>query len=181
MSLKSNVIDMTARRQAQLKVEKGFKKAVGLEMESHPAKVEQLSEARDEVLRRERRKNRRTILSNFIGAFVVVPEKGLQPVALYDVSSEGLAFDTEAEHGKFRQSEKLALRVYMSRDSYFTFNIEVKNLREEKTEGVYRHGAAFVKQGADGEVLRTFVKFVEAVSTVLRRDSGDHIINHNRG
>jgi len=178
MADKSNVIDMTARRRAQLNNRE--KLAKGHSKES-AASVQDITQMRQDILTQERRRNRRTILTNFIGAFVVIPEVGLQPVILYDVSSDGISFDTEFETGRFKMNSEYAVRVYLSRDTYFPFVVAVKNIRELKSEGVFRHGATFNRQGSHEEALRSFIKFVETISTVLRKDSGDHIISQNRG
>ena len=46
------------------------------------ATVVDMTARRNEVLNQERRKVKRTILSEFIGAFLVIPQKGLCKVAL---------------------------------------------------------------------------------------------------
>jgi hypothetical protein len=96
---KSNVIDMTARRRAQIRDQDT--KKVGTE----PAEVVGLEAKRKEILTQERRQNRRTILSNFLGAFVVVPDHGLKEVSLYDISEGGVAFDLDLSSGQFRMNE----------------------------------------------------------------------------
>ena len=48
-------------------------------------KVLDFTEAREAALNRDRRQVKRTILTEFVGAFVVLPEKGLMKVALYDI------------------------------------------------------------------------------------------------
>jgi hypothetical protein len=173
-SEKSNVIDMTARRRAQMTGQEGPAK-------SEAASVQDITQMRQEILTQERRRNRRTILTNFIGAFIVIPEVGLQPVILYDVSSDGISYDTEFEAGRFKVGEEYAVRVYLSRDTYFPFTVTIKNVRELRSEGVFRHGATFNRHGTHEEALRSFIKFVETISAVLRKDSGDHIISQNRG
>lgn len=170
---KSNVIDMTARRRAQLVNREVLSKG-------EVASVQDITQMRKDILTQERRSNRRTILTNFIGAFIVIPEVGLQPVTLYDVSSDGISFDTEIEAGRFKTTEEYAVRVYLSRDTYFPFIVSIKNVRELKSEGVFRHGALFNRNGSHEEALRSFIKFVETISTVLRKDPGDHIISQNR-
>ncbi len=174
MGEKSNVIDMTARRRAQLSNTTVL--STGKE-----ASVQDITQMRQDILTQERRRNRRTILTNFIGAFIVIPEVGLQPVTLYDVSTDGISFDTDLETGRFKATEEYAVRVYLSRDTYFPFVVTVKNVRELKTENVFRHGALFNRKGSHEEALKSFIKFVETISTVLRKDSGDHIISQNRG
>jgi hypothetical protein len=171
---KSNVIDMTERRKAQLTNKEALSKGRG-------ASVQDITQMRQDILTQERRRNRRTILTNFIGAFVVIPEVGLQPVTLYDVSSDGMSFDTDLDAGRFKTTEEYAVRVYLSRDTYFPFIVSIKNVRELKSEGVFRHGATFNRSGTHEEALRSFIKFVETISTVLRKDSGDHVISQNRG
>ncbi len=176
--LPSNVIDMTARRRAQMTLQSTTQKMLG---QPEAAKVQNITEMRQDMLTNERRKNRRTILSNFIGAFVVIPDLGLQSVALYDVAGDGMSFDTPIEAGRFRTGEEYAVRVYLSRDTYFPFTMKIKNTRELKADGVYRHGGLFVKPGTNEEALKSFIKFVETISTVLRKDTGDHLISTSRG
>lgn len=170
---KTNVIDMTARRRAQIRKEST--KRTGA-----PAEVVGFEEKRKEILTQERRQNRRTILSNFLGAFVVVPEQGLREVTLYDISEGGVAFDLEILSGQFRANEELAMRVYLSKEIYVPFHVKVKNVREIKDESVYRHGANFVGAAGD-EVLKHFVKFVEAMGVHLKRDSGDLKLPNQKG
>lgn len=187
ISNKSNVIDMTARRQAQVKADKADNKNArphdfkGQGNGSGKAVVQDISEIRQEILENERRVNRRTILSNFMGAFVVVPDVGLQPVTLYDISEGGAAFDTPTDAGRFTPGEEYAIRVYLSRDSYFPFVVQVKNVRELPMESVYRHGGVFVKSENNEDALRSFIKFIESISVVLKKDSGDILISTHRG
>jgi hypothetical protein len=171
---KSNVIDMTARRKAQIKGE------VAERPTQKPAEVMELETRRNEILTQERRQNRRTILSNFLGAFVVVPEQGLKEVILYDISEGGVAFDLELSMGMFRKDEELAMRVYLSKEIYVPFQVKVKNVREITDENVSRHGTNFVGAAGD-EVLRHFVKFVEAMSLHLKRDTGDLKLPSQKG
>jgi hypothetical protein len=137
------------------------------------ASVVDLGPRRREVIQSERRHNRRTILTNLLGAFTVVPEQGLKEIFLYDISEGGLAFDCESDGSHFKVGEEIAVRVYISREIYVPVTVVVKNVREIRDEGVYRHGTTFSSQGTGDEVLKHFVKFVEAMSVNLRRDHGD--------
>ena len=84
MNHKSNVIPLKPiKKKAKLKAQ-----AV-----TGPAQVLDMVERRQEMIRSERRRARRNILSEFISAWVVVPERGLLEVALYDISNDGLSFD----------------------------------------------------------------------------------------
>ena len=159
-----NVIDMTQR----LKKHKGANKT------SHQAApVIDMTEKRNEILLQERRRVRRTILSEFVGAFVVVPSKGLCQVTLFDISDNGLAFDMDMSSGHFRLGEEVAMRVYLNQNTYFPFVARIQNLRTVADEAMYRHGANFVKGTINDLALHHFIKFIETVSTSLQSDNGD--------
>lgn len=137
------------------------------------AEIVDMVERREEILKNERRIAKRTILSEFIGAYTVVPGKGLVKVAMYDISEEGLSFDTDSAQGHFHLGEKVAMRVYLNQKSYFSFIVRLQNLREIPEEGCYRHGVNFVKNTVNEEALHHFVKFIETVSSTLESDDGD--------
>jgi hypothetical protein len=169
-----NVLDLTQR----LKNQKNARKAKDSgKPASASAPVVDMTEKRQEILEQERRKVRRTILSEFIGAMVVVPEKGLVKVNLYDISENGLAFDVDTEAGHFSLNDKVAMRVYLNQQTYFPFVVNVQNLRKVGDEGVFRHGANFVKGSINDEALFHFVKFIETVSAALQRDQGDIMVS----
>jgi len=177
MMNKGNVIDMTARRRAQVK---------GVESESKPAREEEpstavldMTERRNEMLLQERRQVRRTILSEFIGAFAVIPGQGLCRVTIYDISENGVAFDLEQSAGHFEEGEEVAMRVYMNRTTYFPFVVQVQNIRDVTDEGMHRHGANFVKGTVNDLALHHFIKFIENVSASLRQDNGDVVMVSN--
>lgn len=109
------------------------------------AEILDMTEARQEVLSKERRDVKRTILTEFVGAFVVLPERGLMKVALYDISDSGVSFDIEVAEGHFAQEEEIAMRVYLNHSTYFPFTVTVSNSRLIEEDGVIRHGAGFVK------------------------------------
>lgn len=135
-------------------------------------------EKRQEVLQRDRRAVKRTILSEFIGAFAVVPERGLVKVSLFDISENGLAFDVETGKGRFAQGEQVAMRVYLNQFTYFPFVVHVENVRVIGEEGVFRHGTSFLKDSINEEALYHFVKFIETVSATLKRDDGDVMVSN---
>lgn len=167
----NNVIDLTKRRRAKdTSAEEGQK---GVE-----APIVDMTERRNEQIRQERRQVKRTILTEFIGAFAVVPQKGLMKVALYDISENGLAFDVETETGKFGKGEELAMRVYLNQYTYFPFLVKVRNVRAEAEDDCYRHGADFVKGSVNDEALTHFVKFIETVSASLEQDNGDVMVSN---
>jgi len=168
-----NVLDLTQR----LKNQKNARKAKGAQAPVPPAPVVDMTEKRQEILMQERRQVKRTILSEFIGAFVVIPEKGLVKVNLYDISENGLAFDVDAEAGHFSLNEEVAMRVYLNQQTYFPFVVTCQNLRRVGDEGVYRHGANFVKGTMNEEALYHFVKFIETVSASLQSDQGDIMVS----
>ena len=95
MANKDNIIDF-----------KSYKKKSKPSAKKKTAKKESpvldMVEKRQEMINAERRVVKRTMLTEFIGACVVVPEQGLMKVAIYDISETGIAFDVDVEHGKFK-------------------------------------------------------------------------------
>lgn len=137
-----------------------------------------ITRAREEMITRDRRQVKRTILTEFVGAFVVLPERGLMKVALYDISDNGVSFDLELTEGSFRDGEEVAMRVYLNHSTYFPFTIKVSNGRVIEDENVVRHGAHFVRGTINDVALHHFVKFIENVSASLKKDDGDVLISN---
>jgi hypothetical protein len=169
MNKPNNVIDLKARRPTKAPSEE--------KTGSHAAPILDMTGRRNEMLSHERRKVRRTILSEFIGAHIVVPERGLQKVTIYDISEEGIAFDIEVGSGKFSLGEEVGFRVYLNQQTYFPFVVKVANIRTIHEEGVTRHGGMFPKGTVNDVALHHFVKFIETVSASLRTDSGDIMVS----
>ena len=167
----TNVIDLKSRRKSK-SAQKELK-ARGKVMGQSKGDVLDMVERREAILSDERREKKRTILSEFVGAFAVVPGKGLIKVTLYDISEGGLSFDMDISEGHFNLGETVAMRVYLNQKSYFGFVVKLQNLREVAEEGVYRQGANFVKDTINEVALHHFVKFIETVSTNLESDIGD--------
>lgn len=142
------------------------------------AEIVEITEARQEMLSRDRREVKRTILTEFIGAFCVLPEKGLLKVALYDISENGMAFDLELAEGGFNFGDEVAMRVYLNHSTYFPFTIRVTNRRVFEEDGAIRHGANFVKGTMNDVALHHFIKFIENVSASLKTDNGDILVSH---
>jgi hypothetical protein len=142
------------------------------------ASVVDMTERRAEIIKEERRQVKRTILTQFVGACIVVPQKGLLKVAIYDVSEDGLAFDMEEIDGHLRKGENIAMRVYLNQHTYFPFEVSVTNFRHITDEGCYRHGVSFIKGTINDQALYHFVKFVETVSAALERDTGDIMVSN---
>lgn len=166
----SNVIDFKSRARLKQSTKMSSHKNVVVHEDGE---VLDMVERREAILQDERRRVKRTILSEFVGAFAVVPGKGLTKVTLYDISEDGLAFDMDLIQGHFNLGEDVAMRVYLNQKSYFPFVVKLQNLREIPDEGVYRQGAHFVKGTVNEEALHHFVKFIETVSTDLEGDHGD--------
>lgn len=164
------VLDITSRLKASNSLQNKSEEVV--------ANVLNITEARQEILSRDRRNVKRTILTEFVGAFTVLPEKGLMKVSLYDISDNGLAFDLPLEGGGFTQGEEVAMRVYLNHSTYFPFTINISNVRAIEDEGVVRHGATFVKGTMNDVALHHFVKFIENVSASLKKDSGDVLVSN---
>ena len=174
MDSKNNVIDLAKRRKAKSEPTSG-KADVGPANITAP--IVDMTERRTEIINSERRRVRRTILTEFVGAFVVVPGEGLMKAALYDISETGVAFDIEAKAGHFEKAEEVAFRVYMNQTTYFPFTVKISNLRHVEDEEVYRHGAKFVLGTVNEIALFHFVKFIETVSASLEKDGGDVMVS----
>jgi len=173
--VKNNVIDLGKKRTERQPSIKA-KKAPGGTVEKAP--LLDMTERRQEIIKEERREVKRTILTGFIGAFVVVPNHGLVRVNIYDISEDGVAFDLDADMGHFNQTEEIAMRVYMNQHTYFPFVVTIQNFRELAGGELVRHGASFVKGSVNDEALYHFVKFIETVSASLERDSGDVMVSN---
>lgn len=171
MDSKGNVIDLAEKR-AQRKT-----KAKGSVFKSQ-APVVDMTERRNEIIQQERRRVRRTILTEFIGAFAVVPGQGLMKVSLYDISETGISFDLENDNGQFQAGEEVAVRVYMNQCTYFPFTVKINNLRQIEDESVIRHGASFILGTVNEIALFHFVKFIETVSASLEKDNGDVMVSN---
>lgn len=169
MNKASNVIDLKSR----LRNPGPGEAVVG----NDKASVVDMTERRNLILGEERRQVRRTILTEFVGAYIVVPERGLQRVALYDISDNGLSFDLELDQGACRVGEELAMRVYLNQQTYFGFIAKVSNARTIDEESVHRHGVSFVKGTVNDVALHHFVKFIETVSASLQTDHGDVMVS----
>lgn len=165
----AKVIDITSRVKSQNSSEKAKKTE---------APVVDMTVAREEMLSKDRREVKRTILTEFIGAYVVLPERGLMKVTLYDISENGIAFDLELQEGVFLEGEEVAFRVYLNHTTYFPFTVSVMNSRRLDDESVTRHGAQFVKGTVNDVALHHFVKFIENISAGLLRDGGDILVSN---
>ncbi len=166
----SNIIDITQR--LKTKANKKKTKTQG------KAKVTDMTFIRQEAIAEERRQVKRTILTEFVGTHVVIPGLGLKKVALYDISTHGVSFDLEKKLGNFKSGEEISMRIYLNQGAYFPFVLKVSNSRFDSDEGVFRHGANFVKGTVNEEALFHFVKFLETVSTSLKKDDGDVLVSH---
>lgn len=129
------------------------------------------------LLFQERRTVKRTILSEVMSAMVVLPEKGLLKVDLYDISEDGISFEIESEAGQFKIGEEILMRVYFNHKTYFPIQVSIKHLTPDKQNGVIRHGTEFQKSTSDNVALQHFVKFVELAGSGLRKDTGDLMVN----
>lgn len=140
---------------------------------SEATSIIDIAEIRQEMINQERRIVKRTILTEFIGAFTIVPERGLIKVSLHDISDNGIAFNMDLTTGRFRVGEEIAMRVYLNHTTYFPFTAKVSNSRVLEDEGVIRYGANFEKGTINDVALHHFIKFIETVSASLKTDDGD--------
>ena len=152
-----------------------MKKAAGAE--NHP--IVDITFRRQQIIAEERRRVKRTILTEFVGACLVIPQRGLVKVALHDISDNGVSFDLEAQFGQLMVGDEVAMRVYLNNKTYFPFTVRVTNARDMEREPVYRHGASFVKGTINDTALHHFVKFIESVSSCLQTDHGDILVPNN--
>ncbi len=160
------VIDLTAR----------LKNPTPAKMVKDSANVVDYDERKQEILVLERRQIKRTILTEFVSEMVVIPEKGLLKVAIYDISEQGISFDIEFDQGSFKADEIVSMRVYLNHSTYFPITVQVKHVIDETTEGVMRHGSVFLNQPSTDAALQYFVKFIESVSQGLKKDNGDLMV-----
>jgi hypothetical protein len=172
MAAKSNVIDFNKRKKAH-GVTKDTKEHAG---KHAPSPVTDLTKRREQIIDQERRLVTRTVLSSFIGVFVVLPKQGLQPVAVYDISEGGLAFDLPADQGQFNIGETVTMRIYLSHDTYFSYSVKVANVRAMEHGAVLRHGTILRKDDESFQTLSHFMRFLEAVSLVAKKDNGDRLL-----
>lgn len=142
------------------------------------ASVTDITEKRTEMLKEDRRQVKRTILTEFIAVHTVVPGMGLMKVALFNINTDGLAFDIESARGHFQVGEEVAMRVYLNHQTYFPFIVKVRHVTEIADEGMHRHGAEFVKDTINDVALHHFVKFIENVSASLKHDGGDVLVSN---
>lgn len=159
------IIDITDRLNTR--------KHIGNSKSAAPAPVVDMVEPRQAILTEERRDLRRTILTEFVGAFVVVPERGLLRVSLYDISDDGLAFEVDTNQGHFDREERVAMRIYLNHKTFFEFVVQCKWHESFEDAGFVRQGAKFVRHTVNDVALNHFVKFIEAVSVNLKADEGD--------
>lgn len=125
------------------------------------------------VLLSERRQVKRTVLSELISGMLVLPEKGLYKVSMYDISSEGLSFSMEKHMGTFEVGEEIAIRVYLNTKTYFPLIVKVKHSTLDSQEEVVRHGVEYLKGATTDVALQHFVNFVISMNEGLQIDDGD--------
>lgn len=145
---------------------------------SNSSGVIDITELRSDALKEDRRKVRRTILTEFISVHTVVPGMGLMKVSLYDINDKGLAFDTDKKAGHFQVGEEIAMRVYLNQQTYFPFVVKIKHVQEVADEESHRHGVEFVQGTINDVALHHFVKFIENVSAALKQDRGDVLVSN---
>lgn len=160
------VIDLTSR----------LKTLAPSQVVKETANVVNYDEQKQKILVFERRQIKRTILTEFVSAMVVVPDRGLLKVAIYDISEQGISFDVEFDQGSFKVDEEVSMRVYLNHKTYFPITVQIKHIINETTEGVLRHGSVFLRQPSTDAALQYFVKFIESVSQGLKKDDGDLMV-----
>ncbi len=167
------IIDITKRLKGRNQDEKPKK--------AKSADIVDMTEAREAIINSERRVVKRTILNEFIGAFAVIPEKGLLKVALHDISEKGVSFNVEGSQAYFRQNQEVAMRLYLNHKTFFPFVVVLRNQRFIVDEAVTRVGTDFLAESMNNTALHHFVKFIENVSATLKTDHGDIQVSHIAG
>ena len=142
------------------------------------ASIVDIGQKRSEILQEDRRKVKRTLLTEFISVHTVVPGVGLLKVALFNINDNGLAFDVDSHKGHFQAGEEVAMRVYLNHQTYFPFVVKIKHVTDVNDEGVHRHGGEFMKGTINDVALSHFVKFIENVSASLKHDNGDVVVSN---
>lgn len=167
------LIDLTARLKAVAMDRHGYTALT----QNEESEVVNYAEKKKRMLFHERRQAKRTILTEFVSAMVVLPEKGLFKVDLYDISEEGISFDVEVSQGQFKIDEVLSIRIYLNHKTYFPMNLQVKHVTHEPTEGVVRHGTVFLRgrllDSSSDAALQYLIRFIETAGAQLRKDDGD--------
>lgn len=168
------IIDLTSRLKTQSTIN-----SVNLMTESvkPSSQIVNFTDHKQQILFHERRQAKRSVLSEIVSAMVVLPEKGLMKVSLYDISEEGLSFDLEAYEGHFKVDEEVVVRVYLNQKTYFPVTLKIKHVTLEATEGVMRHGATFLRgvsiENSPDAALQYFIRFIESAGSGLKKDDGD--------
>lgn len=180
----SNVIDLKPRLKTiaahnELNHESVTQQEKLPEIGSNPTEAElvDFESEKKRLLFQERRTVKRTILSEVMSAMVVLPEKGLLKVDLYDISEDGISFEIESEAGQFKVGEEILMRVYFNHKTYFPIQVSIKHVTPDQPNGVTRHGTEFQKSNPNDVALQHFVKFVELAGSGLRKDNGDLMVN----
>lgn len=156
---------------------KTLAKNTNIHFDSQPTEqILDFESERKKLLFQERRQVKRTILSEFMSAMVVLPEKGLLKVALYDISEEGISFEIEAIDGQFKVGEQILMRVYLNQKTYFPIQVAIKHATTDVKSGVIRHGTEFEKGAGSDVALQHFIKFIESASEDLKKDNGDLMV-----
>ncbi|MES3038329.1 MAG: PilZ domain-containing protein [Bdellovibrionota bacterium] len=173
----SNVINFMDyyknRRRDQQNVESDNREEI---LEAAP--VLDMTESRKLIMQNERRVVKRTILTEFIGAFAILPERGLCRVGLFDISDKGLAFDIPTAEGQYQKGDEIAMRIYLNHKTYFPFVVKITYSRSREEDGMLRHGANFVDGTINDVALHHFIKFIENISASLKTDNGDIQVSH---
>ena len=143
------------------------------------AEVVEFETEKKKLLFQERRQVKRTLLSEFVSAMIVLPEKGLLQVSLYDISEEGISFELDSLEGHFKVGEEILMRVYINQKTYFPVQVTVKHVTADAESGTSRHGAEYLKGQVQDVALQHFVKFIESAGEGLKKDNGD-LVTHLR-
>ncbi len=125
------------------------------------------------VILKERRLVERTILNELVSGCLVIPEKGLLKVALFDISEVGMSFEMDPTLGAFKVGEEVALRVYLNHKTYFPLIVTVKHATFDNQEGVVRHGVEYLRNSFQDVALQHFVSFIISLNEGLKIDDGD--------
>ncbi|OQW47238.1 MAG: hypothetical protein A4S09_15710 [Proteobacteria bacterium SG_bin7] len=167
----NKILDLSQKLKYKSKNNKSGKAAANGDVE-----VVDITFKRQEIIADERRRVKRTILTEFIGACIVIPNQGLCKVTISNISDKGMGFDMDRDYGHLQIGDEVALRIYLNNKTYFPFTVRVNHVNEVEGEAAFRHGVSFVKGEFNDVALHHFVKFIESVSSSLETDNGDIMV-----
>ena len=136
-------------------------------------KVVQLSDVRAQKTDQERRKIERYFLKDVFQMFCVLNEK-LSPIELIEAGEGGFSFRVpfHPEQKILTVEQELAIRVYLSRDTFLPLGIKIMSAIALAEEGqkYMRYGCSLDSAFSSYPAYQQLMKFIEAYSITCRKD-----------